>query len=629
MMSKIRYWPVATVMVCAGALGVVMWGFHFGAGGIALASGVGGIALAQRRLGFPRALAMIVIWSLACWFLVASITKAVPFGAVVPQVFLMTAAFAPLLIGAVLASVSQSGQSRRDLNVPMATSSYFAASVGGVALVAAAAIALVRYGFAGIAWTMSGDMRNHIDSFQRAYPENFSGTGIYVDPISGFHGVMAVLASAPDRASIPYIELLHLNLVALFTVTILAGILSSYANVALLLQAMPAPSMVQPWAIAGASVVALTGAGIGIGLLDGFITALLVIPILTLTLVVGMAAAANTRYCQQNRLELVTASLATVLMLFIWSYVAIAGLAVVIIIAAMSWKQWRKMTRVVVVVIGTLAAIAAYATLPAWADGVLSSGGLSMFGTISSLNPLLLLVLPLIVTAAMISQGSRMAYRKMFPYFGVIGTCSFVVAFMVFQPIGEPVWTYYAAKVTWILVASTVALVFVAFATAPSGVLRVGRPKWVSGVANVSGVIGILLVIRLLSPADSPVATFELVPPSYSSQIADGWVNPNAATVDVMFAAMTLKEPVVIWAVIDAANDRLGNFWVLLDPSTRELNGRDDLRGWAYYADGNIATLCTLLQRYPQRIVVTRDTALENVIRSQCRISNPRIHVLP
>jgi hypothetical protein len=387
--------------------------------------------------------------------------------------------------------------------------------------------------------------------------------------------------------------------------------------------------------VIGASLAPLFGVGIGIGLQDGFVSALLAIAIVTLSLT--LAALAVARDCQPGLRFLVTLTIAIALalLLFTWAYAIVAVVPSLAFVVVWSWRSWLPWMRFVIVVGSIVAGLGLASFMPRWIHHTININVFAMAGTIVSPNPWLLVVVPIFFGLGAMWFRQRETRRVFGLMFATGIAVAVAVVIICYAPPGPPGFPYYAAKLTWIWLASILGLFFVPVAAAFGARSVVfarlgGFGRSLRGVGITTSALGaclltvlVLFGVRFASPLESPVLAAQPLPFGIWSPISRGWVNPAAGAVGVARRAAAFDNAVV-FGITDPGNDRLANFWLDLVPS----NQGGDFKGWAYYTAGDLASLCDLLTRDATRTVVTVNPGIAKSIQSSCHIENPKVQPL-
>lgn len=612
-------WSVVALIVLV--VGLAAWVAGYGGWPLVVAALAVGVLIAGRRLGLPAAIALTVIWSLGWWTLVGEVVLMGPASDTAWQWVLGFSAAGPVAVGFVLHALVPADVPRTSVSWRHAA----AALVGPVAFLIAVGIALRRFGMDGLGWAMSGDARNTIQSAREMFPTVIGGQGITIDPTIALYSLLAVIGSRPGGGgSEPVV--FDQAIVTLAATVAIAVVLMCLSSAALLVQAV-GDRRVPVAAVVGASVAPLLGIGIGVGLQDGFVSALMAIVIVTSSLVVAALALAPDCDPRVRLIALASLVVAMGLLLFTWAYASVAVLPLLVAVVVYAWRGWDRAPRAIVMVGGALTLAALLSFMPRWIDHTITNNVFGMTGTIVAPTVWLLLIIVAALAVPVLLLREDCGRPFLIAALAAALAVTAFVTLIIYQPPGPPGYPYYAGKLTWVWSAAVLGLAFLPVVYAVDGradAERTGTAR--GGRAGLCGVLLVLMVLmglRFASSLDSPVLATQPIPPAAFSQIARGWTNPSAAAVSA--ARQAAQTPnVVVWDINDPGNDRLSNFWLDLIPSNRG----GDLKGWAYLTSGELPSLCDLLSRDPTRTVVTLNPDLEGDIRRTCGIAQPNVRVL-
>ncbi len=627
-----RSWVAA-----AGLLGTILiWLGGGGAAPLMLVSVVVAVVIASRLSPIAQALPVVVIWSAASWLVLPSLIRLFPVGELSSQALLGISAMVPILVGlswrALCFSSGRVGPGSR--RGPGGWWPF----VGVGCVLVVVCIALLRFGYRGLSWVMSGDSRNHLTAAINAFPSDLNGQGVFLDPSSAFFGFLAVATSAPQKEQLGEFAVVQSGLMGMFGYVLAAVCLASLSSGFLAYQLCRRRGRWTTFASCGASIAPLLGIGIGVGLLDGFVPALMAIPITTCSLAIAISLPRVGTSSPIRLAMIMTLGAGGIVVLFTWSYMAVAFGALALYSVLVSWKFLRGSHRAVLVGVAFLIGVGLVKIIPLWIGWILKDDALALGGSIVAPSPYLLAIIPLVASVTVLSLHQRLCQRALIPYLMATIAVGAMVGFMAMQPSGPAVWTYYAAKLTWMWTASTLGLMFLPLLLMEDLLKSVnpallkgrfrsnlGRRELLTKAVLLAGMLLILLIIGRFSVVTSPVWTSKFPLTSGVSWIARGWNAPTATAVGDFFVAAQSNRPAVVWNATDHGNDRLANFWL----NTMRINAGDDFRGWAYTEYAQIGSLCELLDRNSDRIIFTRDTTLEDQVRSACRIIDPEIEFLP
>ena len=629
---KTHIWRIVigALFVSAGGVGLVVWLRGDGAAIIVVAALLLGIWLCAGRVGYPAATAIVFVWTLAVWMLVGELVRAAPTSSTAWGWVFLVAACMPMVIGIIVRLVVRGDGVRLAHELRLRPELILGALAGTLAMAFSVALAYKRFGGNGMAWALSGDSRNTIQSAGDMFPTISGGQGLIVDPTMTLYSALAVVGSRPDATFSSGAALLDHAILTLSTFEFGVIALITIASAGLLVQVAGA-RRVPVFAVIGASLAPLLGIGIGIGLQDGFVSAFLAIALVTLSFTLAALAVKRETRPGVRLLSLATIAMVVALLLFTWAYAIVAVVPALVFVLILSWRAWSKWMRIIVLGAGVVALLGLASFMPRWIHHTLDNNVFGMSGTIVSPTPWLLILLPLTFLLCAMWRGHRET-RQIFVIVAVTGVLvASMVVFICYIPEGPPGYPYYAAKLTWIWAASVLGLVFVpaALAFGRRESATIAKPQWFGSESAAKATGGVLLTllvllgVRFASPLESPVFVVQPLPLSIASPIADGWVNPSAGAVGIARRAAEVDNAVV-FGVADPGNDRLANFWLNVIPSNQGV----DFKGWAYYTTGEITSLCDLLNRDSSRTVVTVDAGLAERVKDDCQIANPKIVII-
>ena len=625
-MTRARPWILVGLALVACLPGLLVWAQGGGAAMLVVVAMIIGVGLSGGRLGYPAATAVVVIWTLAAWTVTGEAIRMGPPSATLWNGVLLGAAFLPILVGLVVRLAFPDGAVRLAWDLRRRPAVIVGALAGAVAMLGTVGIAAERYGVNGMAWAMSGDARNTMQSALDVFPSVIGGQGIATYPMMALYSALAVVGSRPDSTGEPGTATLDhaITTLAAFECGVIA--LMTIASAGLLIQVMGA-RRVPLAAVVGASLAPLLGLGIGIGLQDGFVSAFPAIVIVTLSMT--LAAVAADRGCSPGIRFLMAATIvvAAAVLLFTWAFVIVAVVPLLVLVVLWSWRTSPRWMRLVAIGAAVVAGLGLASFMPEWIRNTLENHVFALSGAIVAPSPWLLVLIPVFFGACALWQGQqgtrRILLAATFSGLAVAG----MVAFICYSADGPPGYPYYAAKLTWIWSASVLGLAFVpvAFAFSADGGLWVsGRPRLAaSAVGAVLLTVLVLIGVRFASPVESPLLAIQPMPFSTTSPIVDGWLRPSVGTVGIARRAAEVDNAVVFGAT-DPGDERLANFWLNLVPTNRA----NDFKGWADLTAGDMASLCDLLNRDPSRTVITANPDLAGTIRTDCGIPNPRVVIL-
>jgi hypothetical protein len=620
---------VATLIV-----GTVQWSSGDGASVLVVGGLCLGIALATRTLTFPIALAVVVVWSLATWLAAGVVDRMLLLKSDATPWVLFLAALSPFVIGAVVAGVGALSKKRRKRRKRRKRELSLLWALSGSAVFALVVVRTIGlYHRSGISWALAGDVRNSVQEFHIQY---VSPTGPTLSPTSlsphaVLFGLLDVLQSGPSAANRQFADQVYLSLASIAVVTVIAVLLACAASAALLMQVTRGTAAGdRRWAVIGASLAPLLGIGIGVGIIDGFTTALLVIPVITLCLCLATAALQRDLNIAMRLVLLSTLVAGTIVCALLWAIASPPVVSLLVFTAVYTWQRLGRRSRTIGVVLALIAAAFAGFVFYGMGHQLLTSGILDLGGSVSNVSSIMLLIWPLVVLASLVGVPWATAWRVAGPYFLSTAVAFLCVAFIVYDNPSAPSWKYYAIKLAWIWLAATLGLLLLPAARAAGALKRTPVSTTNRKSAGFSRHVPLaatalvtLLLIQQVSPVWSPLVSYNLLPRSWDSLILSGWSAPSVPAVDYALRVGETGKPAVIWNVTDPGNDRIANFLLDLYPQ----NQADDFKGWAYFQTSDISSLCDLLRRDPSRTVFTRDATLRDSVNVNCGIVDPTINV--
>lgn len=473
-----------------------------------------------------------------------------------------------------------------------------AAVVGGVVLVATVLAAGRDEPLGTVAWAGSGDARNHFLFVRLILAEGgLHGDALSFQPLHQ-ETLTALLVDTRGRGSLGAGDLLERDLLAFGRASLalaVAWTLAAAAAVAGLgrLRASAAP------VTAVASLLPLTGVGLGVALKDGFLSILLLVPLLLCTLVVlGWLATTRRRGAGVTVAVGVTAA-AVPVAAFTWT-----PLAVVLGGAALLpwWRAVRtpehRTARVAMVVAG-VAGGAAYTVYVV----TTASRLLDAYGAIEAPPPLVAALVPVLVLVVAVGRLTSLPVAVFAPYLaGSVVALVVTLSLVVMQP-DEARWNYLPAKLAWVWLLVGLPLLLAPFAHPR----RDGRPVVAVGISL--GAVLVLVAATFLSPLPTPVGRGE--------RTIGAWTNPDGRSLRL---AVDLADPSARYVVFEVrgAEDRMTNFWLVVQDGDTGPSRGNVFFMWAYGSSGGAAEVCDLLDAQPVRVVATSNPRAEGRLRRAC-----------
>jgi hypothetical protein len=648
-MNKFKdHWPNILLHLTSAIVVAIGMGIWFrGGGAFVLISGSAAIGLFMlvRVLRFHDAVAILAVWTLLSWLLVGVLVQAYLAQTEAGSYVLLFGAVTPLLIGYVSRlPVCNNGENAKSRS--SAGGSVFVASAlaGSVLIIGSAVAALHYFGVDGVAWTLAGDARNQLSDYAEAMRIAGTSPGVagVISPRSTLFSAVEVAGSGPGQSAVQSATGILNAMKGLWFVTVMAACLCSLSSASLLSAACGSGSRRVSMAVLTASLLPLSGIGIGVAVLEGFSTALLAAPLLTLAVVMAMSLSSGSASPGLRLVLLSTIAGAAVLVLFLWSFIALPVVVILLFGLAISWARLAPKLRIVLVATAIALALFVAPTLLKWARDIQNVNALAAGGSIPYMPVQLLVMQPILALATVLGLGTNTAIRRLVPYLVASAAVFVTVALIVSLPPGNATWSYYGSKAAWIWALATIGLVALPIARM-SGALDDSReiPNAQSNLtrgfdvvslrrvsARVVGLAlaaaGTLLVVQQLSPVLSPFFQVNSLPLTAITPVRSGYFSPSPDALRTVRSETQTEVPIVIWRVTDPVNDRYANFLVdLYAPHTSPV-----FRDWAYRMTPEIQSLCALLAVEPERTVVTRLPSLEADIVFHCGIDNPRVRLI-
>ena len=489
-----------------------------------------------------------------------------------------------------------------------------AACAGGVMVVATVLLAGGEGRYSAIAWTASGDARNHLmDARSILATGGLQGRWLTVLPMLQ-EGLFGLLLDTHGRGTLAPADLFRHDMIGYATTSAALTILWTLATTALLLGFDRLRGRAGAVVVLVASMIPLTGLALGVLLRDGFVPILLLQPLLLCTLAVlaWLAVGEDTGTPVTVGIGVTAAALPLAATTWTPFFAVLAGAgALPWLRAVLSGRQ--RWVRVTLLGAGVLAGSTVCLKVMANTDGFLT-----LTGSIAAPSPAAAAVPPFLVLVVVVAGWSRLPRRAFVPFLaGSVVALGIVVYSVAVQPPGLA-WNYYPAKVAWIWALVALPLLLVPFARpGPAGPSARAAP----------GALGVLLVGIALSPVASPVLpaavgwTQSGLQPQGSS--VGAWVQPDAASLRLVERLASTRKRYVAYAVVPE-EDRITNFWL----ATYEAYDNNSFIAWAYFEQGGPQDICTLLAEQPDRIVATKDPTAQAQLEATCG-HDVRVRLVP
>jgi hypothetical protein len=513
-----------------------------------------------------------------------------------------------------------------------------ALSVHVVVLAVVAWISTAGHG--GVAWAMSGDARNHELIVRQVVADG----GLTVSELRAYPAVVnaiaALISGAGHRSGLAPGALMMHDARALAATFALATIgISGLIVAALLTILAPALSMI-PRLPTGVVIVVLGGAAAGgsalvlaTSLEGGFLSAFGALPI---------ALAANTlalsHYRRPSTTCLLLIAITAVITTFAWTLLAVVPLVLLVCAVAAMLRQplnlaINRLARKAVIGLALVAVIVVLVVFVAGHRQLEQT--FEVPGSMAYVSPVLLYAMAaLAVVLTAIGYGwprgrrywTGSALRD--PAAAIL--VSILVIWWVASLPGNSVRSYYADKTVYMVISSSVWLLFV-----PALVIaaKLHGARWSANSSRAEQALravllpGLLIVLVLTGIGSASALTNSV------SRAGHGWAAPSEPAVYATEQSADQRQPFVFWEWGYAADTRLANFWATMTwatgPDGRPLPAPAGLAegavAWADAESGRISDLCRLGAAYPGLTVVTSSRTLTQQLSGACPGVNVRV----
>lgn len=516
----------------------------------------------------------------------------------------------------------------------------------GIALTISTAVLSVatwvasRAPFAGIAWAMSGDARNHLMIMRGLLWDG----GLTVRALEAYPAAVnafaAAIAGAGDRGG-PSGQTLSNDIHAIATTYVLAAMAIAALLAAALLELVPHARTHQrrlPEPIVVTILVASAAAGspfmLGMAVGDGFFSAYGSLAVVLAGVVLSLRFS---RAPGSGLPALVLAVGSMLIAFFSWTVVVVVPAALVLSMSIVAMVRAIKSGRRGLLGRGfrattlwLLSMAFALSSLAAVAAVVVSvfprlTASFVLLGSSRGTSKVLLGVVGLVALGTVLATRDADVRRQMLMPAIAAAAGGLTVVWLVRLPGEGMIWTYYALKTNWLATGSLLWVLFAPivlwFSREPAAHPGTVRTRAGRALAAGSWSVAILVLVGSATNALEPFAAAE-----------SGWDAPSARVVQQAIAAADDGRPFVFWNWSDTRNDRIGNFWAATawasDPTGRFTpmpQSGGDFAGWAYGAVGDASVLCTLVVGARGIDVYTRDNTLDDELRLACPTAQPNL----
>ena len=484
----------------------------------------------------------------------------------------------------------------------------------------------------GVAWAMSGDSRDHIQIARTV----ISSGGLTIHELKSYpaivNSVSAIMSVAGGRSGLlPGDLMVHdaqavastfvLSIIGIATL-FMAAVYQFVPKAVRELRRIPVALTTTLLACAG---IAITPLMLGTTLNEGYLSAYGALPVVLAVLVLALALCDRPSFPM-----LVLLGVGTVLTMFSWTMLVIVPGTASLVVALVYLRQvlvHRKhlgnylRDRWVWVLGATfsfgLIVILAIATV---VQRRVLETQLSYPGAIVPPSEDLLFIFGLVSLGFFcVSPTSLRKIRLVIPI-----ACAVVGAIAVhwINTLAHnrgPAWTYYAAKTEWLVASSILWVAFVPIALYASKIRGTTRNDSWQPVVGTIQALAFSAIIYLLLTATTTLTS--PIPIAFR-----GWTQPAAKEVSIVQQIGNMKAPFAVWNYLNAADDRLGDFWAgLIWDTTRTGVRKQDPVGqyssfieWAYFEQDTTPSICDVAKSAPGVIIVTSDASLKSAMMQTC-----------
>ena len=456
-----------------------------------------------------------------------------------------------------------------------------------------------------LAWSGSGDSRNHVQVIYRIAKDGHLNLIEIGSPLLP-HAISTLLNSgSPVGLGIDSRARLLSDWTSYsLTWALLISILG-YAFAAVWEVVLPRTSRKSLFfLLAPASALALTSLSLGTFLIDGFVTA--TAGAISVAFATAILFEKSSKSSNTNFFSLI---LVLTLALFSWTFVVIAVLIMMIPLylkwldfASKSFWMWVRLSLTVFVIAATWYRFTTY-----YSDIFLSA--LTASGSISPAHPktFKILLVAIVLLAALSSKTKSPTIFQL----SLVALSATSLILILNKASGIPLsdLNYYSTKAMMILFVGLLPTVLI-FIPVIFRLLDASNSYSAFRILIASGLIGVLthMSAQYVSPY-----------PRIMGQINDGWQGPNANSVALVLSKENDPlNPVVFFDYLPAetGENRLANFWLgtYADPWAY-------YQSWTYFGDqiGDYPAFCFLNRGYPQMTVYTGDKNLSSKLKAYCR----------
>lgn len=495
------------------------------------------------------------------------------------------------------------GSNIRSLGLPLLAGS------SGMLIVVAFAAYLKQKGIGFfLAWTASGDSRNHVQAiYDYALRGDLSVRDLGSTPLARVLATFLNSGSTVDIGSNSMARL-QSDLVS-YTTTwiILISVLGiGFAAIweIVLVRTGRYPRSIN-WVLLSISTLSVSSFALGGFLQGGFITGLLGVIALVLATIFLLD---NFEFKPTINLALIVTCL--IVGFLSWPIVVIA-ISLMILPKVFKWlsltsKSSTKYFRVLLVVVSTVAVCLVYWRIyaPTMSE-VLNFPG----STVTFSNSVFYLLLSLVLLCSSMSLGKNKSL--MFSFLFVLTSASLSM-FLLLEMSESDMNSkpYYLAKYLVILCIALAPTALAFIHLGYSDVMQ-GTETKLMKLSNASIAVSLVIALHYFSEIVSPV-------PNIWKLINSGWIQPSADTITLAISLPNdPSNPTVLFKYRpdDPGATRLGDFWLGTYATPRE-----PFQSWSYVGnqEGDIKGFCALNEGYAKMTVLTRDPNLSTRMFANC-----------
>lgn len=534
----------------------------------------------------------------------------------------------PSALGSIIILLNRGRPGRPiDRSVP----SFWVPLVAVFGTLSVAAVVAASGSLHGLAWAMSGDARNHIAiSRGLLYSGGPTLAGLSGSPL-GANTLLAVVMGA-DRTGAAG-ELLIRDARSMAGLYVLAAAAAAVLLAAAVLESVSAVNQTKrtgglPTAVVALACGLLAGSPLMLGtaLNDGFFSGYVALPFGLSAMVLGLR---GMRSHQGRAAALAGLTLVTGLVFITWTILVVVPWTATAVLGSVTARALFRDRRtrstatnlaVGFIVVASVAVLAAIAGLVYLYRAHLAAAFVlpGSSGSVYALALPLLLLCCLAIAAG--ARSPRLRRAMAIPVTAAVGGIVVLVGLMLLPATGFG-WTYYAHKTNWLVTSCLLWAPFVPIAAWAQRASRIGLPGHRALAASAAGALSLVGVLGSLATAPSPLM-----------KAVRGWSQPAADVVVATAAKANGDNPIILWEWSSPGDDRLGNFWLVLDwgsePSGAFRNPYNvDFAGWAYFETGALSDVCTLAEQTPGLEIATRSADLESRLEAECPDAEATVHV--